>query len=601
MGRTGKRIVSGILCLCMLTTMLGGCKDKEKDERIEGKATEVVFNTEGKHTTTLTAEGVKFANNLSASDITVKYGYVDGEAYDKAVEESGETPPELNPEDYDDEEGYQQAQEEATKKFYEETGLDPNNYMDWTTPEISGLTRKDDTTLEVSFTDKDAAANVTDGYIIEVPGGKAGGKTVVGYAQTTFPDHMPIPEVSAISAFDNDVKVTLVLPEGSFAEGVTADQIKLGNSFADMTIASLSSAGKNLTIQLTGSLKQSESTWGYLPGEIEIDRSALVDGHQNAYSHIDIETQSFGFDFAGMEVFDGTITAPFAVEGYRLADGGTASDFTMEGVGVGGFERESESAGVLTLSIDGAVDKNSAAKLLDGKEMVIAKNALVNAAEDATIMVDFASADFYPVFDYAEETDGTYAITTILYANSGIFTEQLNGDAVSFADDFAGASVTSFTKDGDTTATLLFTVDSKGVSVEDMELNGTITLAAGALQSRWGDATVEPSSYSRSYKNESMGKFPIAGGDSLTQNDLENIQGIVGGFGNTTMGTISASVSGLASAASGIVTVLELIGVIESEKSKLDKIYAATLNTTGAVNQQQDRCAGQKEACGRGL
>lgn len=575
--KAGVRILSLLLCVAMITTLFSGCGDKQKDEVVEGTATEVAFNAEGKYTTTLTAENAKFSEDLSAADIKVKYGYMDNEAYDKAVEESGKTFPELNPEDYEDDESYQKAQEEATEKFYKETGLDPNNYMNWYTPAIDTVTRKDDKTLEVSFTDADAAANVTDGYIIEIPAGKAGGKMVSGYAQTAFPNHTPVPEVSAISAFDNDIKVTLVLPEGSFAEGVSADQIKLGNSFADMKIESLSCTGKNLTVQLTGSLKQSESSWAYLPGEIEIDKSALVDGYQNVRALIDIETQSFGFDFTNISVADGKVTAPFEMKGYKLAEGAKAADFTIDGAKVSGFERKSESAGVLTITVAGAADKNSAAKLLDGKEMVIAKSALTNAPDpdNTSVIADFAAADFYPVFDYAEEKDGKYTITAILYANSGTFTENLEAGAVSFADDFAGAAVTSIKKDTDTTATLIFTVDSKGVSVEDMELNGTIVLAAGTLKNRWGDNTSEASSYTREYQNESMGKFPISGYDALSSNDLENIQSIVGGFGNTTIGTITASASGIASAAGAVTTLLELTGVIESEKVKLDKIYDA--------------------------
>ncbi len=41
------------------------------------------------------------------------------------------------------------------------------------------------------------------------------------------------------------------------------------------------------------------------------------------------------------------------------------------------------------------------------------------------------------------------------------------------------------------------------------------------------------------------------------------------------MGTIFSVGSGLASAGSGTITVLEMLGVIESEKAKLDKIYSA--------------------------
>lgn len=156
----------------------------------------------------------------------------------------------------------------------------------------------------------------------------------------------------------------------------------------------------------------------------------------------------------------------------------------------------------------------------------------------------------------------------MLYANSGSFSENLKTDMVAFADDFANATVTSFTRENDSTAELVLSVDSNGVKVEDMDLTGTVTLKNGALVNRWGDVRSEECIQTRSYTMDSMGK-------DLSDGDINIIKDIVGGFGNTKMGTLVAVGSGVVSGISGVYTALELIGVVESEKAKLDKIYNA--------------------------
>lgn len=585
MRNKGKRILSGTLACCLLATTLGGCAGEatknssgnsdKNTSVIEGKAENVAYNAEGSYTTTVTVENTKFADNISADDITVKYGYPDSAAYEKALSDAGKTEPEVNPEDYEDEESYQKAYEETMQKFYDESGINPEDYMTWYKPDVQELSLKDTSSLEISFKDADAAANATEEYIIEIPSDKAGGKTVEAYVETTFPDHTLTPDVKSVSAFDNEIKVTLVFAEGSFADNVTADQLSLESSFEDMKIDSISSAGKNLTVQLTGDLKKCESMDLYLPGCIEVDKSAMVNGTTPSRASVEIETQSFGFDYSNITITDGKLKAPFEITGFTLSENAEVSDFTIDGMKVTDFERTSENAGVLTIDAADAKDMNSASVLLDGKSMEIAAKAVSGADESVALCVDLSAASFYPVFDFADVKDGNFEITTVLYANDGTFTDSLNADSVTFADDFADAQVTSITKDSDTTATLVFSVDAKGADVEKMNLTGTISLKADTLQSRWGDTLSEDYSHTRTYEQTSMGKFPIAGNGSLTTNDLENIQSIVGGFGNTTFGTIAGSVSGLTSAASGIVTILELTGVIESQKVKLDKIYDA--------------------------
>lgn len=120
------RAISFMLSAVTLTTMFSGCEKKPK-EGIAGQATSVSYNTDGTFTTTVTAEEASFSEDLTASDITVSYLRLDEEAYAKAVEKEGE--------------------DNIDK-------INRGDYMVEVKSAVTGVTRKDNKTLEVSFTDE---------------------------------------------------------------------------------------------------------------------------------------------------------------------------------------------------------------------------------------------------------------------------------------------------------------------------------------------------------------------------------------------------------------------------------------------------------------
>lgn len=552
--RMWTRIISGALVGVMMMTMFTGCDNKKEEEYVEGEASEVSYNTDGKFTTTLTAENGNFSEDIAVGDVKIAYNHLDQEAYEKALAEEGNV---------------------------EESKIDYEKYVSQVDASVDSVTRKDEHTLEITFTDAKTAENTPDSYGILVNKEKSGTKyDLVAAADVAYIEHTLTPNIESVSAFDKDIRLTLELDEGEYADGVSKEDVTLSGSFANLTVADLSAAGKNLTMQLTGEIVKDESSNTYLSGGVKLAPSAVVNNAKAAYVYLPVDGAMVYLDAAKLTAENGKVTVPILLGGYRFTDKAAAGSFKIDGASISGFEKKSDTEGVLTLNVSGAKDKNSAAAALDGKNLTIAADA-VGSSEALTADADLSSAAFYPVFDYAEEKDGKYNMTLILYANAGAFAESLENGMVSFADDFKDASVVSITRTGDTTAELKITLPSNGVSVEEMNLNGTVKLAAGALVNRWGDKAVE-TAYTREYQQASMGK-------ALSAAAVDQIKNIVGGFGNTTWGTISSVGSGIISGVSGVYTALEIIGVIESQKAKLDKIYASVTELHNQLSDVQSK------------
>lgn len=540
--RMWTRIISGALAGVMMMTMFAGCDNMKEEEGVQGSATDMSYNSEGKFTTVVTAEDVRFPEDISAEKVHAGYYVVDEKALNEAITAAGD---------------------EA------ENTVNPHDYSTEVTEKVDSVIRKDEHTLEITFSDEKAAENKPSGYGITITGKSNDVKdAVMAKATVVYPEYTLTPNVKSVSALAKEVRLTLELNEGEYADGVSKEDVTLSGAFENLTIADLSASGKNLTMQLTGEIVKHESSNAYLDGGVCLDSSAVVDGAKPIEVFIPVDDVAVSLDSAKLTAENGKVTVPILLGGYRFTDKAAAGSFEMDGASITGFEKKSDTEGVLTLNVSGVKDKNSAAAALDGKNLTIAADA-VGSSEVLTAEANLNGAAFYPVFDYAEEKDGNYNITLILYANAGVFAEGLENGMVSFADDFKDASVESITRTGDTTAELKITMPSSGVSVEEMNLNGTVKLAVGALVNRWGDKA-EETAYTREYSQESMGRL-------FTDMEIGQIKDIVGGFGNTTWGTISSVGSGFISGASGIYSALEIIGVIESEKAKLDKIYNAIM------------------------
>lgn len=552
----GTKILSVVLSAVLASSVMAafvGCAPKGEDPNVVwGTASEAEFNKEGAYSTTVSVQDAAFPADVSVDDVSVLYKIEDEEGYANAVQAAD-------------------GNEEA---------VDLADYTETVTTQVKTVTRTNEHTLEVTFTDDKADVNRPTSYGVTV--NRADGdkdKHILAPVTVNFPEYTLTSTVDSVSAYANPVRITLQLNDGEFASGVTEEDITLSGSFANLSVQSLSAAGKNLTMQLSGEIERSESSNAYLDGVIKVDKMAVEKNSKTLKARIPVDSESLRLDPQTLAVEGGNVKVDVVLGGYRFSDSAAASGFQIKEAGeedgtlqdvysVSAFALEEDgdnSRATLTIGGTDAKTKTDAAKALSGKTLEVGVSALTGATEAVSSVIDVAPADFYPVFDYAEVKNGAFNITVELYAQNGVFAETLNRNAVTFEKDFDGASVTSLTRTNDYTAELVFSVPTDKTAVEDMDLDGSITLAAGSLTSIFGEAS-EACEYSRIYDQASMGRF--------SADEIGQLKEIVGGFGNTPFGTVTSTLSAAGSIGSAIYTGLEFIGVIESSKKKEDKIYS---------------------------
>ena len=525
-----KRTIAVLLSAALATTTFSGCSKKEQKSDVQSsgeqetevnaaEASAVKYTSSGEYTTTVSSDKVNF-NALSADDITITYSTINSDDYFKALE---------NSEDISE--------------------VDESKFVKDVTLQASEVKVNDDNTVSLSFIDKDAEENATDGYEVYFKKQNA-----AAYVEVEFPDHTLTTNVDSVLASDKDIRLTLTPNEGEFSENVSADKITLSGSFEKMNIESLSAAGKNLTVQLTGDLSLNEGSGVYLDGIVTIAKEGFKDGHSAYYAKVPVQTEMARFVSEDLTYKDGSVTVPLTLIDIADVKSLTADSFTFEkGVKVTDCNVDSDTQVTLTMTVDGATSANSAAQILNGQT--------VKVGNEQELTASFVSAEFYPVFDFVEEDGENLKITLELYANSGKFAD-VKPESVSLGADFQDGKTVSIEKKSDTVAELIVSVPANGQTDETLNMDGEVILAKGSLINKWGEATDSESTYLRNYSQENMGK-------DLTSTDIDTIKEIVGGFGNTTFGTISAVASGASTGFSAVKTILEMTGVIESEHQQV--------------------------------
>lgn len=504
MKKLSTRIISVLMCVSILATMFTGCQGEKKP--IEYKAADVAFNDKGEYKTTVTAEKVEFSD-ITAEMVKVTYGQFDAE--------------------------------NETSKDVEVTVTDVSAQKD---------------SLTVSFVDPDAKVNQTENYTLSVADKEI--SVPINVAHSEF----ELTTEDCVLATDKTAKLTFVLSDSEFSPEITAEDIELYGSFEGFEIEAMSASGKNLTLQIKGDIPFDKSSGTYLDGTVIVGNNGIVNAFTDTSASVPVTTKGAYFVPAELKaVGENKFVIPLRIMGLADVNKLAADKISFEkGVKVEDLKKETDSRVLLTLNIADAKNANEAAKIMNEQTVKVDGNSMT---------VYLFSASFYPVFDYVEEKDSKLKFTLNLYAQNGVYAQSLTNDMLSFGDAFKDAEIVSFKRTSDTVAELVIAVPANGQTVEALDMNGTVTLAANALISSWGDALSEPASYTRYYTQDSMGR-------DFSAEDIEIMKNIVGGFGNTTMGTITAIGSGLATAGSGLVTALELTGVIESEKVKLDKIIS---------------------------
>lgn len=546
-----KQILALMLTVLMLLPTLAACSRKNEETETEAAitATPVKYSKSGKYTTTVSSKKVNLSG-VTADNVEVRY--LDLTAA-----------PEANP---------GAAGEVKLEDLYSLSA------------KVENVKTAGKKSCEITFTDDKAAENITGSYIVLFKSIKGDNNTAS--VEVEFPEITLTPDVENVLSDATQAKVTLAIEGSTFEDGISEKDIYLDHAFSDMTIESVSSSEKNLTVQLKGTPVRNE-LGVYQWGSVNVKPSGIKDGYADVASKVDIQLASAYIDAATLKFENGKINADLKVYGVVDINTLTKDNIKLDGATVEAAEKADDNTVKLTLSADGVMSVNDFADTVGGETMTLG---------DYETTVAVTQASFYPVFDYVDADGDNLKITLKLYANNGSFDKDLKADAVSFSQDFKDAKVNSVTVDSDTLATLILSVPAQGQTSETLDMDGTVILSEGALTNAWGDTTSAEASYTRNYSGESLGK-DAAGGVSLNAETLLEIQKYTRGL-NTTFGKICYYGQIAGQVFSIAKSVLEAVGVVESEHAQVMKELKAINHKLDTVIENQQAIQKQIEELG---
>lgn len=526
-----KLILALFLAVLMLVPALAACKQDTGETENEAAITAapVKFSKSGKYTAAVSSENVDLSG-ITVENVEVRY------MFSATLSDTAE-------------------------------GASPKDTSDLSV-KVESVKAADEKNCEIIFTDEKAGEYIPRGYIVQFNGIEGEKNTAV--IEVEYPEITLTADVESVVSNATEAKVTLTIDGSTFEDGISEKDIYLDNAFSDMTIESVSSSEKNLTVQLKGTPVRN-SAGAYQWGSVNVKPSGIKDGYATVTSRVDIQLAGAYIDPTTLKYESGRINADLKVYGAVDVDTLSKDNVKIDGATVEAAEKTDENTVKLTIAADGVKSANDFADTVGGKTMTLG---------DYETTVTVAQASIYPVLDYADADGDNLIITLKVYANSGTFDKTLKADAFSFADDFKDAKVNSVTVDSDTLATLILSVPANGQTTETMAMNGTVTLAAGSLTNCWGEAASAEASYTRNYSGETLGRDAGTGGVSLNTETLLEIQKYTRGL-NTTFGTIlyygkiAGQVYSIAKA------VLEATGIVESE-------HAQVMRELGEINKKLD-------------
>ena len=546
-----KQILALMLTVLMLLPTLAACSRKNEETETEAAitATPVKYSKSGKYTTTVSSKKVNLSG-VTADNVEVR-------SLDLTAA------PEANP---------GAAGEVKLEDLYSLSA------------KVENVKTAGKKSCEITFTDDKAAENITGSYIVLFKSIKGDNNTAS--VEVEFPEITLTPDVENVVSDATQAKVTLAIEGSTFEDGISEKDIYLDHAFSDMTIESVSSSEKNLTVQLKGTPVRNE-LGVYQWGSVNVKPSGIKDGYADVTSKITIQLATVNIDTSTLKFENGKINADLKVYGVVDINTLTKDNIKLDGATVEAAEKADDNTVKLTLSADGVKSVNDFADTVGGKTMTLG---------DYETTVAVTQASFYPVFDYVDADGDNLKITLKLYANSGSFDKDLKADAVSFSQDFKDAKVNSVTVDSDTLATLILSVPAQGQTSETLDMDGTVILSEGALTNAWGESTSAESAYTRNYSVESLGR-DVSGGVSLNAETLLEIQKYTRGL-NTTFGKICYYGQIAGQVFSIAKSVLEAVGVVESEHAQVMKELKAINHKLDTIIEGQHEIQKQIEELG---
>ena len=332
--------------------------------------------------------------------------------------------------------------------------------------EITGF-QNDGKQINVSFNDdKDFPNNGNDCYIISIEKAK---RAVI--IEPQIPDNTLSSNTKEVSSESTQNTIIVTSKEGNFSPTIKPEDVSLDYSFRDMKVESVVPDGKKLMINLSGTpVIIPEISTVYTDGEIEIAPSGFEKANKPEEITFEISVPLVAIDTSAITESNGTYTVPINVSGVDVSK---LNEDTID------FGDNTKVKSVTTKN--GQVIAEVEAEDMDslGGHVKIGDNTYLSGYSHASVGIMPLS--------YSKEGDN-FVLDIFVVAKNGKIKKNLDKSQINLLDDFEGGSIVSLEEQEDQNITLRIEVPSNGVSIEDMNLYGTLEFTEGALVEDWGDS-----------------------------------------------------------------------------------------------------------------
>lgn len=352
---------------------------------------------------------------------------------------------------------------------------------------------------------------------------------------------------------DEDPMITIELENTVAVNTVDADMFELTDLFAELEITEVTSSGKTITlftdgiipfeIPLIGGVNISpDATEAAL--ELRAESELLM---RNAY----IKQDSFALAGGALSFTLICLNGTFALtDGDVLESDGLA--FTVKSSSADG------SAVTLTVPT-GANDLDSAIAQVNGKELLIPADKLSSGVEQIVMLCANEASLGAKMNSITKAEENTYNVSATLFVKNGTFAENITADDITLGGAFEDATITALTKTQNTYI-LEFTFVKSNINLNMVSLEGSVIVAEGKVKNLW-NTTLPQCGANLSYNKHG---FALNGYREITalipaQTGIFDKISTIGGY----IGTVG-------SVASGVYTMLGLLGIVESTNAKID-------------------------------
>ena len=191
---------------------------------------------------------------------------------------------------------------------------------------------------------------------------------------------------------------------------------------------------------------------------------------------------------------------------------------------------------------------------------------------------------FHPYLDGLRTDGDNVEMIVVLLPLLGRFTDNFSSEDIAFTDGLSGAKVRTGRKMEDGCYELIIEAPKEAMEEEDgYSCFGGIALREGSMFSPDGTTYGKVLTASRKFSMDTVGR-------DLTNNDINSIKKIVGGFGNTTAGTVMGVLSGAGTAYTIGSSILGLVGVLPTDSSRHAELMEKLQEIQNSLNQVSEKC-----------